>query len=48
MRRLADFQLVETQRVLADCETAVTRLSAALRDLTGESDTMASRDEPLP
>ena len=46
MRRLADFQLAETQRVIADCETAMTRLSAMLRDLTGESETMAPRDAP--
>jgi hypothetical protein len=37
MRRLARFQLAETQRVIADCDTAVRRLSSMLRDLTGES-----------
>jgi hypothetical protein len=46
MRRLAAFQLAQTQRVIADCETAVTRLSAILRDLTGESETMSPREEP--
>ena len=38
VRRIATTELAQTRRVVADCEAAVIRLSAALRGLAGEPD----------